>query len=42
MSYIATKTSLNRRAFLKGSGATVALPFLSAMMPAFAKADAAP
>ena len=42
MSYIATKTSLNRRAFLQGSGATVALPFLSAMMPAFAKADAAP
>ena len=42
MSYIATKTSLNRRAFLKGSSATVALPFLSAMMPAFAKADAAP
>ena len=42
MSYIATKTSLNRRAFLQGSAATVALPFLSAMMPAFAKADAAP
>ena len=42
MSFIATKTSLNRRAFLKGTGATVALPFLSAMIPAFAKADAAP
>ena len=42
MSFIATKTSLSRRAFLKGTGATVALPFLSAMMPAFAKAAAAP
>ena len=42
MSFIATKTSLNRRAFLKGTGATVALPFLSAMTPAFAKAAAAP
>ena len=42
MSHIATKTSLNRRTFLKGTGATVALPFLSAMTPAFAKAAAAP
>ena len=42
MSHIATKTSLNRRTFLKGAGATVALPFLSAMTPAFAKAAAAP
>ncbi|MBU61079.1 MAG: hypothetical protein CMI26_01100 [Opitutae bacterium] len=42
MSFIATKTSLNRRAFLKGTGATVALPFLSAMTPAFSKAAAAP
>tara|TARA_B100000405_G_scaffold80544_1_gene55833 strand:+ start:170 stop:1453 length:1284 start_codon:yes stop_codon:yes gene_type:complete len=42
MSFIATKTSLNRRAFLKGTGATVALPFLSAMTPAFAKTAAAP
>ena len=42
MSFIATKTSLNRRAFLKGTGATVALPFLSAMTPAFSKTAAAP
>ena len=42
MSFIATKTSLNRRAFLKGTGATVALPFLSAMTPAFAKTATAP
>ena len=42
MSFIAIKTSLNRRAFLKGTGATVALPFLSAMTPAFAKTAAAP
>ena len=42
MSYIVTKTSLNRRAFLKGSGAAVALPFLSAMTPAFAAEEAAP
>ncbi len=42
MSYVATKTSLNRRTFLKGTGATVALPFLSAMAPAFAKATPAP
>jgi len=42
MSYIATKTSLNRRAFLKGTSATVALPFLSAMTPAFAAGPTAP
>ena len=42
MSFIATKTSLNRRAFLKGTGATVTLPFLSAMTPAFSKAAATP
>jgi hypothetical protein len=42
MSYIATKTLLNRRAFLKGTGATVALPFLSAMTPAFAAGLTAP
>ena len=42
MSYIATKTSLNRRTFLKGTGATVALPFLSAMTPAFATGPTAP
>jgi hypothetical protein len=42
MCYIATKTSLNRRAFLKGTSATVALPFLSAMAPAFAAGSTAP
>ena len=42
MSYIATKNSLNRRAFLKGTSATVALPFLSAMTPAFAAGPTAP
>ena len=42
MSYIATKTSLNRRAFLKGTSAIVALPFLSAMTPAFAAGPTAP
>ena len=42
MSYIATKTPLKRRTFLKGSGATVALPFLGAMTPAFAAEPTAP
>ena len=42
MSLIATKNSLDRRAFLKGTGATVALPFLSAMTPAFGKEPVAP
>ena len=42
MSFVATKTSLNRRTFLKGTGAAVALPFLSAMTPAFAKVSAPP
>ena len=42
MSCIATKTLLNRRAFLKGTGATVALPFLSAMTPAFGKEPITP
>ena len=42
MSFIATKTSLNRRAFLKGTGATMALPFLSAMTPAFSREPITP
>ena len=42
MSHIATKHSLNRRAFLKGTGAAVALPFLSAMTPAFGTTPVAP
>lgn len=37
MAYISFNKSLNRRYFLKGSGAALALPFLSAMVPAFAK-----
>ena len=33
---IATKCHLSRRALLRGAGATLALPFLEAMLPAFA------
>jgi hypothetical protein len=33
-----TKMSLSRRTFLRGAGATVALPFLDAMVPAMARA----
>jgi len=35
MAYISYNKSIDRRYFLKGSGASVALPFLSAMLPAF-------
>jgi hypothetical protein len=42
MSYVATRTSLNRRTFLKGTGVTMALPLLGAMTPAFAAAPIAP
>jgi hypothetical protein len=38
MTYLATKTALNRRSFLKGSGVAVALPLLHAMTPAFTRA----
>jgi hypothetical protein len=38
MIYLATKTVLDRRRFLKGSGAAVALPLLHAMTPAFTRA----
>jgi hypothetical protein len=34
--YVATKTHVNRRAFLRGSGTLLALPWLEAMLPAFA------
>jgi hypothetical protein len=37
---IITKYSLPRRTFLRGVGATLALPFLDAMVPALAAADA--
>jgi len=36
-----TKKAVARRSFLRGAGAAVALPFLDAMMPAMARADAA-
>lgn len=34
--HIATKTHLSRCAFLRGPGAALALPWLEAMVPAFA------
>ena len=39
---IATTPALDRRTLLRGGGASIALPFLGAMVPAFGKADAAP
>ncbi len=41
MTYLATKTALDRRRFLWGSGAAVALPLLHAMTPAFTRAASA-
>ena len=41
MTYLATKTALDRRSFLKGSGVAVALPLLHAMTPAFTRAATA-
>ena len=40
--YLATRTHLPRRAFLRGAGITLALPFLEAMTPAFARAATTP
>jgi hypothetical protein len=40
MTYLATRTALDRRRFLKGSGVAVALPLLDAMTPAFTRAAA--
>lgn len=40
--YLATGAHLPRRAFLRGAGVTLALPFLEAMTPAFVRAAAAP
>ena len=37
MTYLATKTALDRRSFLKGGGVAVALPLLHAMTPAFTR-----
>ncbi len=36
MTYVARKLSLDRRTFLRGVGAAIALPWLDAMTPAFA------
>lgn len=36
--YISTHAHLNRRSFLKGIGVSLSLPFLDAMIPAFAQA----
>ena len=41
MTYLATKTALDRRTFLRGSGVAIALPLLHAMTPAFTRAAAA-
>jgi hypothetical protein len=35
--YIATRTALGRRSFLRGAGVALALPFLDSMTPAFAQ-----
>src|SRR4051794_38848571 len=37
---IVTRKALQRRTFLRGIGATLALPFLDAMVPAFSRAAA--
>ena len=42
MSHMITKKHLPRRAFLRGTGAVLALPFLDAMVPAFASTLAKP
>ena len=39
---IVTKMHLPRRTFLRGAGATLALPLLDAMVPAFAPAAMRP
>lgn len=36
--YVATRSPLSRRAFLRGTGAVLSLPFLDAMRPTFARA----
>ena len=38
---ISTQRALSRRTFLKAAGTTLALPWLEAMCPAFAKAEVA-
>src|SRR3954447_1771223 len=39
--HIATRSTLSRRAFLRGTGVSLSLPFLEAMTPAFSRAAAA-
>ncbi|QEF96890.1 hypothetical protein Mal15_09200 [Stieleria maiorica] len=39
--YLSTRKHLSRRHFLRGAGATMALPLLDAMTPAFARGDEA-
>jgi hypothetical protein len=41
MTMMIFKKAIPRRTFLRGAGAAIALPFLDAMIPAFAAADAA-
>src|SRR5689334_10703355 len=36
--FISTRRACSRRAFLRGTGVALALPFLDAMLPAFARA----
>ena len=40
--YIATRSTLDRRTFAKGGGASIALPSLGAMFPAFGNTGKAP
>ncbi len=40
--YFATRKALPRRSFLKAAGTTLALPFLDAMLPAFASGSSIP
>src|SRR6478736_5918496 len=39
--FISTQRACSRRAFLRGTGVALALPFLEAMLPAFARGEAA-
>jgi len=37
--HFVTKKKIARRTFLRGAGASIAVPFLDAMLPAFAVSD---
>src|SRR4051812_23404193 len=39
--YLATRTPLSRRHFLRGAGVVLSLPLLNVMLPRFARAQAA-